>query len=144
MCLRSVSQNTVTGINTNAVDKIFNNNENVPSESRVVICGSGIIGCSVAYHLSLSKAYGFNVPGQIVCLDMGHVAETSPWSINTGVIGVTKLSSSESRFAQQSMKVLNELNGLKYDTGLRKSGALNLARKKDRMTEFRKIKTQSM
>lgn len=72
------------------------------------------------------------------------VAETSPWSINTGVIGVTKLSSSESRFSQQSMQVLNELTALGYDTGLRTCGALNLARKKDRMTEFRKIKTQSM
>lgn len=72
------------------------------------------------------------------------IAETSPWSINTGVIGLTKLSPSESRFAQQSMRVINELNALGYDTGLRKCGALNLARKKDRMTEFRKIKTQSM
>lgn len=57
---------------------------------------------------------------------------------------MTKLSTAESKFAQQSMKVLNELNDLGYDTGLRKCGALNLARKKDRMTEFRKIKTQSM
>lgn len=80
--------------------------------------------------------YAYHVPNRI--------AETSPWSINTGVIGVTKLSSAESRFAQQSMKVLKELKMLGYDTGLKKSGALNLARKKDRMTEFRKIKTQSM
>uniref|UniRef100_A0A336MVP8 CSON004837 protein n=1 Tax=Culicoides sonorensis TaxID=179676 RepID=A0A336MVP8_CULSO len=57
---------------------------------------------------------------------------------------MTKLSSAESRFAQQSMRVLNELKSLNYDTGLKKCGALNLARKKDRMTEFRKIKTQSM
>lgn len=58
ICLRSVAQNNVTGTNTSAADSIFKN-ENVPNKSRVVICGSGIIGCSVAYHLSKINGLSF-------------------------------------------------------------------------------------
>lgn len=52
ICLKSMSQDNVTGVNTNTPNPIFNKNDLVPNKSRVVICGSGIIGCSVAYHLS--------------------------------------------------------------------------------------------
>lgn len=52
--IRSISQNNINNKRT-TINEDFSNIENIPTQSRVVICGAGIIGCSVAFHLSKIK-----------------------------------------------------------------------------------------
>ena len=46
--LRSITSTFRTGLNAQR----YSGAASLPSESRVVVCGGGVVGCSVAYHLA--------------------------------------------------------------------------------------------
>lgn len=108
-----------------------------PKESRVVICGGGLMAASVAYHLGLA---GWGEHTTIV--DQGRVGQGSIWH-NSGVIGTFKQSNTQIKMARKSIKLLEHLEALGYDIGWKQCGSLNLARTRDRMTTFRRMKSLS-
>lgn len=112
----------------------------LPQKCKVMICGAGIIGSSVAYNLSKDP----NWAGEVICIDQGKVGEGNPWFINSGIVGVLKTSIAETKFAQQSVEMLEDLKNQGLATGWRKCGALNLAQTRDRMTEFRRVKSHAL
>ena len=75
----------------------------IPSHARVVIAGAGVVGSSVAYHLALR---GWT---DVVLLDQGQIScGTTHHSV--GLLGILKPTLTESRIAQKSIDLYNQLD----------------------------------
>lgn len=60
------------------------------------------------------------------------------------MIGAFKPSLSQVKITKSSIELYKELEGKGLQTGWKQCGSLNLARTRDRMTVFRRMKAQSM
>lgn len=96
------------------------------------------MGAAVAYHLGLC-GWGAHT----VVVEKGRIAGGSGWHAN-GLVGSFKPSLSQVRLSQSSIKLLEDLTEKGHETGWKQCGSLNLARTWDRMTTFRRMKSQSM
>lgn len=67
----------------------------------------------------------------------------STWH-SSGLVGVFKPSLSQVKLTQSSIDLYKELENKGLSTGWKQCGSLNLARTRDRMTVFRRMKAQSM
>lgn len=112
----------------------------LPKKSRIVICGSGLAGSSLAYHLALAD-HGHHT----VMLERGTIDESSHVkdSGSSGLVGNFKYSASNTSLAQYSIKLLDDLTKEGFDLGWNQCGSLNVARTHDRMTQYRKMNSQS-
>lgn len=114
-------------------------NENLagqlPSKARVVICGGGITGASVAYHLGL-QGWG----GETLLIEQDGVGGELPWSA-CGLAGRFEPSYTELKLAEYSIDLIKQLTERGLPTGWRQVGSLNLARNFDRMTSFHRMKS---
>jgi pyruvate dehydrogenase phosphatase regulatory subunit len=112
----------------------------LPKKSRIVICGSGLAGSSLAYHLALAN-HGHHT----VVLERGTIGDSSQVkdSGSSGLVGNFKQSASNTALAQYSVKLLEDLTSRGFDIGWNQCGSLNVARSHDRMTQYRKMKSQS-
>lgn len=63
---------------------------------------------------------------------------------SSGLVGAFKPTYSQVRLAQQSIELLTSLSEQGLATGWKQCGSLNLARSRDRMTVFRRMKSQSV
>lgn len=63
---------------------------------------------------------------------------------SSGLVGVFKPSFTQVTLAKSSIKLYKELESQGYSTGWKQCGSLNLARTRDRMISFRRMKAQSM
>ncbi|XP_031565803.1 pyruvate dehydrogenase phosphatase regulatory subunit, mitochondrial-like isoform X2 [Actinia tenebrosa] len=100
----------------------------LPSKAEIVICGGGIIGCSVAYHLS---KLGWN---DIILLEQGSLTCGTTWHA-VGLIGKMRATSSEtalSNYGTELYQKLEEETGLA--TGFKTCGGMYVARTEERMT----------
>lgn len=113
----------------------------LPKKSRIVICGSGLAGSSLAYHLALLD-HGHNT----VMLERGEISENRQVkdSGSSGLVGNFKHSAQQVALAQYSLNLLDELTKQGFDIGWNQCGSLNVARSHDRMTQYRKMKSQSL
>ena len=102
-----------------------------------LIIGGGIIGCSIAYHLS--KAGEKNV----VLLEKAALTEGATWHA-AGLVGQLRSSRNTTRMLQRSVAMYDRLQA---ETGLatdwQKVGSLRLAASKDRMLETRRLATMA-
>ncbi|XP_064414420.1 pyruvate dehydrogenase phosphatase regulatory subunit, mitochondrial isoform X1 [Latimeria chalumnae] len=105
----------------------------LPTEARVVICGGGIVGTAVAYHLS---KLGWK---EILLLEQGRLgAGTTRFC--AGIVSTVKHRSIETKMADYSNKLYQQLEqetGIK--TGYVKSGSLSLAQTQDRLISLRRL-----
>lgn len=62
---------------------------------------------------------------------------------SSGLVGAFKPTYSQVLLAQQTIKLYEELTRKGLQTGWKQCGSLNLARTRDRMTQFRRMKSQS-
>lgn len=115
--------------------------ELLKKKSRIVICGSGLAGSSLAYHLSLLD-HGHHT----VLLERGTISENKQVkdSSSSGLVGNFKYSKQQVALAQYSLNLLDNLTKQGFDIGWNQCGSLNVARTPDRMTQFRKMKSQSL
>lgn len=111
--------------------------DNLPRESKVVICGGGIMGAAVAYNLAK-----LGMAADTVILEQGSVAGGSTFS-SSGIIGAFKSTLTQVKLAQSSIEMIKELNEKGLETGWKQCGALDLARTRDRLTSFRRMKSAS-
>ncbi|XP_042241378.1 pyruvate dehydrogenase phosphatase regulatory subunit, mitochondrial-like [Homarus americanus] len=105
-----------------------------PKNAKVVVCGGGMVGTSVLYHLAM-LGWGADT----VMLEQGRIGGTSSWR-GSGFLGGVKLIKPEMNVLQSSKRLAQELAEAGHDTGWKQSGGLHLARARDRMTHFRKMK----
>ncbi|XP_049885226.1 pyruvate dehydrogenase phosphatase regulatory subunit, mitochondrial [Pectinophora gossypiella] len=110
----------------------------LPSKSKVVICGGGVMGAAVAYHLA-KRGWG----DKTILIEKETIGAGSRWHAS-GLVGAFKPSFAQVRLAQSSIQLLQELEGKGWKTGWKQCGSLLLARTRDRMTVYRRMKSQSV
>lgn len=71
------------------------------------------------------------------------VGSGSKWHYS-GLIGAFKPSLAQVQLAQSSIKMIEELVSKNLPTGWKQCGSLLLARSRDRMTVYRRMKSQSV
>ncbi|XP_066969393.1 pyruvate dehydrogenase phosphatase regulatory subunit, mitochondrial [Macrobrachium rosenbergii] len=109
-------------------------NETPPKKAKVVICGGGMVGTSVLYHLA-ELGWGKDA----VMLEQGRIGGPSTWR-GSGFLGGVKLMRSEMNIIRTTKRLARQLAEAGYDTGWKQCGSLHLARTRDRLTHFRKMK----
>ncbi|KAI5730520.1 hypothetical protein M8J76_014603 [Diaphorina citri] len=111
---------------------------NLPSSIKVVICGGGVMGAAVAYHLA-ELGWGSNT----VLIEQGRVGGGTTWH-SSGLVGVFKPSLAQVKLCQSSVDLYQHLENQGHPTGWKKTGSLCVARTWDRMIAFRRMKAQSV
>ena len=104
----------------------------LPDRARVVIIGGGVIGTSVAYHLT---KLGLT---DVVLLEQGQLSSGTTWHA-AGLVGQLRASESATRLVQYSTQLYAELEdetGL--SAGYKQCGGVTVARTEDRMIQLRR------
>ncbi|KAK9701359.1 FAD dependent oxidoreductase central domain [Popillia japonica] len=109
-----------------------------PKQTKVVICGGGVMGASVAYHLAK-----LGWAGDTVLVEQGRIGGGTTWH-SSGLIGTFKPSLSQISLTKSSIELYKELEAKGLSTGWKQCGSVNLARTTDRMFIFRRMKAQSI
>src|SRR3954470_11910634 len=106
--------------------------DSLPQRAEVVVVGGGVIGTSVAYHLTkLGRR-------DVVLLEQGRLSGGTTWHA-AGLVGQLRASESGTRLVQYSSRLYAELEqetGL--STGYRRCGGLTVARTPERMVQLRR------
>jgi len=103
-----------------------------PSHARIVIIGGGIMGCSVAYHLS---ALGVD---RIVLLEQGRLTCGTTWHA-AGLVGQLRAHESMTRLIRYSTELYARLEAeTGLATGWKQCGSVNVAKTPERMQVLRK------
>src|SRR3954454_15254187 len=106
--------------------------EGLPGRSHVVIIGGGIVGCSVAYHLT---KLGWT---DVLLLEQGQLSGGSTWHA-AGLVGPLRATESGTRLVQYSAELYGALEAeTGLATGYRNVGGVIVARTEDRMTQLRR------
>jgi 4-methylaminobutanoate oxidase (formaldehyde-forming) len=104
----------------------------VPARARVVIIGGGVIGTSVAHHLT---KLGIT---DVLLLEQGQLSSGTTWHA-AGLVGQLRASESGTRLVQYSTELYTELEA---ETGLtagyKQCGGVTVARTEDRMIQLRR------
>ncbi|MDA8915398.1 FAD-binding oxidoreductase, partial [Alphaproteobacteria bacterium] len=104
----------------------------VPSHARVVIIGGGIIGCSVAYHLS---ELGWK---DIVLLERKQLTSGTTWHA-AGLIAQLRATHNMTRLAKYSQELYTRLEDeTGVATGFKQNGSITVALTDARMEELRR------
>src|SRR3954471_15364557 len=104
----------------------------LPSRAQVVIIGGGVIGTSVAYHLT---KLGIT---DVILIEQGQLSSGTTWHA-AGLVGQLRASESGTRLVQYSTELYT---GLEAETGLtagyKQCGGVTVARTEDRMIQLRR------
>jgi len=104
----------------------------VPARAQVVVIGGGIVGCSVAYHLTKLGVR------DVVVLEQGRLSCGTTWHA-AGLVGQLRASENGTRLVQYSTELYGRLEqetGLA--TGFRRCGGVTVARTPERLTQLRR------
>lgn len=105
--------------------------ENFVKEARVVICGSGIVGNSVAYHLIKS---GWT---DVVVLEQEGRIGSGTSSFGSGTLALLK-PVEEQKIITKSIALYKNLEAEGHNIGLTECGSLYLAQNRERMILFKR------
>ena len=104
----------------------------LPTQAQVVIVGGGIIGCSVAYHLT---KLGWT---DVVLLEQGQLSGGTTWHA-AGLVGQLRSQSNMTSLIRYSTKLYAELEAeTGLATGWKNCGSVSVARTADRMTVLKR------
>ena len=105
---------------------------NIPGSAQVVIIGGGIMGCSLAYHLTLR---GFT---DVVLLERKQLTSGTTWHA-AGLVGQLGATHNLTRLAQYTTDLYAELEReTGQNTGYRRIGSLAIANNEPRFEELRR------
>ena len=107
--------------------------ERLPQSAKVVICGGGAQGAAIAYKLA-EAGWGSDV----LLIEQGQLGGGTTWHA-TGLMGILKPSNLETKIAVMSRDLYTEMEEKGWYTGFRKCGSLWVAKKKDRMYQYKKM-----
>src|SRR5918993_39569 len=106
--------------------------DKLPTQARVVIVGGGIVGCSVAYHLT---KLGWP---DVIVLEQGRLSGGTTWHA-AGLVGQLRSHANMTRLIRTSTELYA---GLEAETGLatgwKQCGSLTVARTPERMTMLKR------
>lgn len=104
----------------------------LPDRAEIVVIGGGVIGTSVAYHLTkLGRT-------DVVLLEQGQLSCGTTWHA-AGLVGQLRASESGTRLVQYSTQLYAELEAeTGLSAGYRQCGGVTVARTADRMTQLRR------
>ncbi|RUX09959.1 FAD-dependent oxidoreductase [Mesorhizobium sp. M8A.F.Ca.ET.059.01.1.1] len=103
-----------------------------PTQARIVIVGGGIVGCSVAYHLT---KLGWT---DVVLLEQGQLSGGTTWHA-AGLVGQLRSHSNMTSLIRYSTQLYSELEAeTGLATGWKNCGSLSVARTADRMTVLKR------
>src|SRR5215218_9991023 len=109
----------------------------LPSKSRIVIIGGGIIGCSIAYHLAKRGER------DVVLLERLQLTHGATWHA-AGLVGQLRSSSNLTRLMRYSAELYDKLEQeTDHSTGWHRSGSLRLASSKARWQELQRSATMA-
>ena len=104
----------------------------LPDRARVVIIGGGIIGCSVAYHLT---KLGWT---DVVLLERKTLTSGTTWHA-AGLVTQLRSTRTLTELARYSVELYPTLESeTGVETGFRQTGSISVARTSDRMQELRR------
>ncbi len=104
----------------------------LPDRAHVVIIGGGVIGTSVAYHLT---KLGY---ADVVLLEQGQLSCGTTWHA-AGLVGQLRASESATRLVQYSTQLYAELEAeTGLSAGYKQCGGVTVARTEDRMMQLRR------
>ncbi|KAE8737552.1 hypothetical protein FOCC_FOCC016988 [Frankliniella occidentalis] len=137
--VRNVSNSSVlktvsSSLSDSVINNVADDKRPLPREAKVVICGAGVMGASVAYHLA-ELGWGSNT----VLLDQGNIGGGATGH-TAGLVGVFKPSLAQVRLVQSTVALYKSLEERGLPTGWKQCGSLCLAKTRDRMTVFRRMK----
>ncbi len=111
--------------------------EGLPKRARIVIIGGGILGCSIAYHLT---AMGEK---DVVLLEQHRLTDGATWHA-AGLVGQLRSSRNVTRMLEQSVEMYR---GLEAETGQavdwHEVGSLRLACSPERVLELKRLTTMA-
>ena len=102
-----------------------------------LIIGGGIIGCSIAYHLTRMGEK------DVVLLERASLTEGATWHA-AGLVGQLRSSRNTTRMLKKSVEMYDRLQneeGMQFDW--KKTGSLRLAATRDRMLEAKRLATMA-
>ncbi|HTN49774.1 MAG TPA: FAD-dependent oxidoreductase [Burkholderiaceae bacterium] len=103
-----------------------------PPAARIVVIGGGIMGCSVAYHLSLLGER------DVVLLEQGRLTSGTTWHA-AGLVGQLRNHESMTRLIRYSTDLYSRLEAeTGLSTGWKQCGSLAVARTADRMVQLKR------
>jgi pyruvate dehydrogenase phosphatase regulatory subunit len=105
---------------------------------QVVICGGGARGAAIAHRLA-EAGWGEHV----VLLEQGKLGGGTTWHA-TGLMGILKASTMETKIACMSRDLYMQLEERGWYTGFRQCGSFYVAKKKDRMYQYRKMEATAV
>ncbi len=106
--------------------------KDLPTQARAVIIGGGIVGCSVAYHLT---KLGWN---DVVVLEQGRLSGGTTWHA-AGLVGQLRSHHNMTALIRYSTELYGALEAeTGLATGWKRCGSLTVARTRDRMTLLRR------
>ena len=104
----------------------------LPDRAHVVVIGGGVIGTSVAYHLTLRGIT------DVLLLEQGQLSCGTTWHA-AGLVGQLRASESGTRLVQYSTQLYDRLEAeTGLATGFRRCGGVTVARTQDRMMALRR------
>jgi len=105
----------------------------LPDSARVVVIGGGVIGCSVAYHLT---KLGWR---DVVLLEQGQLTCGTTWHA-AGLVGQLRAHQNMTRLVQYSASLYQNLEAeTGQATGWKQCGSILVARTPERVTLFKRI-----
>src|SRR3989442_7209874 len=108
-----------------------------PTQTRVVIVGGGVIGCSIAYHLA---KLGWK---DVVLLEQNQLAGGTTWHA-AGLVGRLRTSNSLTKINQYSAELYASLEKeTGQSTGWKQVGRLIVRKSKARMTQLHRTATMA-
>ena len=107
-------------------------NDSIPSQAQVVIIGGGVIGCSVAYHLT---KLGWR---DVVLLERAQLTAGTTWHAAGIVVSgfTTETTVNMAKYTRDLYERLGEETG--QDTGFKAVGYLQIASSPERMNSLRR------
>src|SRR3954469_17951667 len=104
----------------------------LPSQTRVVIVGGGIVGCSIAYHLALRGV------SDVVLLERKQLTCGTTWHA-AGLVGQLRATHNLTRLAQYTTELFATLEAeTGQATGFRACGSVSVATTAERFEELRR------
>lgn len=104
----------------------------LPTEARAVIIGGGIVGCSVAYHLT---RLGLS---DVILLEQGRLSCGTTWHA-AGLVGQLRAHRNMTRLVRYSTELYDRLEAeTGQATGWKRCGSITVARTEARMTQLKR------
>ncbi len=104
----------------------------LPTATRVVIIGGGVVGCSVAYHLG---KLGWR---DVVLLERKQLTSGTTWHA-AGLIGQLRATMNMTRLAKYTQELYGALEAeTGIATGFKRNGSISVALTRDRLEELRR------